>query len=164
MGQIYIFQMLKFNYNYISDLRSLLKFICVATKERYPWSCYSLSHFWLFATPWTVQPTSLPWPWDDFPGKNTGVGCHSLLQGIFPIQELNLGLLYCRQILYHLSHQGSPPLKLQIPKYYELRMLHRPLKMTVGTGLNTPFQNLHWINILFCWTSWLRLRVTTFSK
>ena len=33
---------------------------------------------------------------------------HFLLQGIFPIQEWNLGLLYCRQILYHLSHQGSP--------------------------------------------------------
>ena len=29
-------------------------------------------------------------------------------RGIFPTQELNLGLLYCRQILYHLSHQGSP--------------------------------------------------------
>ena len=40
--------------------------------------------------------------------KNTGVGCRSLLQGLFPIQELNLGLLHCRQILYHLSHQGSP--------------------------------------------------------
>ena len=35
-------------------------------------------------------------------------GCHSLLQGIFPTQKLNLGLLHCRQILYHLSHQGSP--------------------------------------------------------
>ena len=35
----------------------------------------------------------------DFPGKNTGVGCHFLLQGIFPTQELNLGLLHCRQIL-----------------------------------------------------------------
>ena len=32
----------------------------------------------------------------------------SLLQGIFPTQRLNLGLLHCRQILYHLSHQGSP--------------------------------------------------------
>ena len=39
---------------------------------------------------------------------NTGVGCHSILQGIFPMQGLNLGLLYCRQILNHLSHQGSP--------------------------------------------------------
>ena len=36
------------------------------------------------------------------PGKNTRVGCHSLLQGIFPNQGLNLGLLHCRQILYHL--------------------------------------------------------------
>ena len=33
---------------------------------------------------------------------------HSLLQGIFLTQGSNLGLLYCRQILYHLSHQGSP--------------------------------------------------------
>jgi len=42
------------------------------------------------------------------PGKNTGVGCHFLLQGIFLTQVLNPGLLHCRQILYHLSHQGSP--------------------------------------------------------
>ena len=47
--------------------------------------------------------SSCPW---DFPGKNTGVGCHSLLQGISLTQGLNLGPLHCRQILYHLSHQG----------------------------------------------------------
>jgi len=41
-------------------------------------------------------------------------GCHSLLQGIFPTQRLNPGLLYCRQILYCLSHQGSPGEKLSI--------------------------------------------------
>ena len=41
------------------------------------------------------------------PGKNTVLGCHFLLQGIFPIQGSNL-VLHCRQILYHLSHQGSP--------------------------------------------------------
>ena len=40
-------------------------------------------------------------------GKNTGVGRHSLLQGIFPKQGSNLGPLHCRQILYCLSHQGS---------------------------------------------------------
>ena len=44
----------------------------------------------------------------DSPGKNSGVGCHALLQGIFPTQGLNPGLLHCRQILYGLSHQGSP--------------------------------------------------------
>ena len=45
---------------------------------------------------------------EDSPGKNTGVGCHALLQGIFPTQESNPCLPPCRQILYHLSHQGSP--------------------------------------------------------
>ena len=45
------------------------------------------------------------------PGKDTGVGSPSLLQGIFPTQGLNPGLLHCRWILYHLSHQGNqmPP-------------------------------------------------------
>ena len=42
------------------------------------------------------------------PGKNTGVGCHALLQGIFPTQGSKPGLPHCRQILYQLSHQGSP--------------------------------------------------------
>ena len=42
------------------------------------------------------------------PGKSTRVGCHFLLQGIFPTQGSNPGLLHCRQVLYHLSHQGSP--------------------------------------------------------
>ena len=46
----------------------------------------------------------------DSPGKNTGVGCHSLLQGIFLTQWSNPGLLHCRQILYHLSHREAPTL------------------------------------------------------
>ena len=41
-------------------------------------------------------------------GKNTGVDCHSFLQGIFLAQELKLGLLHCSQTLYHLSHPGKP--------------------------------------------------------
>ena len=44
----------------------------------------------------------------DSPGKNTGVSCHALLQGIFPTQESNQGILHCRQTLYQLSYQGSP--------------------------------------------------------
>ena len=44
----------------------------------------------------------------DSPGKNTEMGCHVLLQGIFPTQQSNLGPQHCWQILYHLSHQGSP--------------------------------------------------------
>ena len=42
------------------------------------------------------------------PGQNIGVGSSSLLQGIFPTQGLNPGLPHCRQILYQLSHKGSP--------------------------------------------------------
>ena len=43
----------------------------------------------------------------DSPGQNTGI-CHALLQGIFPTQGSNPGLPHCRQILYCLSHQGTP--------------------------------------------------------
>ena len=46
----------------------------------------------------------------DCPGNNTGVGCHAFLQGIFPIQGSNPGLPHCRQILYSLSHEWSPPI------------------------------------------------------
>ena len=45
-------------------------------------------------------------PWNS-PGKNTGVSSHSLLQGNFPTQGLNLGLLHCRHIPYCLSYQGG---------------------------------------------------------
>ena len=46
-------------------------------------------------------------PWNS-PGKNTGVGSCFLLQGVFPNQGLNPGLLHCRWILYQLSHRGRP--------------------------------------------------------
>ena len=48
--------------------------------------------------------------------KNTGVGSLSLPQQIFPIQELNRGLLHCRQILYQLSYQGSPCRSITSPQ------------------------------------------------
>ena len=46
-------------------------------------------------------------PWNS-PGQNTGMGSLSLLQELFPTQGLNPGLPHCRQILYQLSHKGSP--------------------------------------------------------
>ena len=65
----------------------------------------SLSHVWLSATPWTVASQAVcPW---DFPGKNTGVGCHSLLQGIFLDQGSNPHLLHWQAGSLSLSHQGS---------------------------------------------------------
>ena len=56
--------------------------------------------------PQGLQPTGLLCPWDS-PGKNTGVGCQALLQGIFLTQGSNSGLPHFKRILYHLSRQGS---------------------------------------------------------
>ena len=56
--------------------------------------------------PHGLQPTRLLHPWS-FLGKSTGVGCHFLLQGIFPTWGSNPSLLHCRQTLYHLSQQGA---------------------------------------------------------
>ena len=56
--------------------------------------------------PHELGPARFLCPWNS-PGKNTGVGSHCLLQGIFPTQRSNPGLLHSRPILYHLSHQRS---------------------------------------------------------
>ena len=58
--------------------------------------------------PHGLQPARPLCPWLS-PGKITGVGCHILLQGIFPAQGSKPGFLHCRWILDHLIHQGSPP-------------------------------------------------------
>ena len=71
------------------------------------------SHIWLFATQWTVA-TRLLCPWHS-PGKNSELGCHALLQGIFPTQELNLHLL-------HLLHWQAGSLPLVPPgKHFSYR-------------------------------------------
>ena len=80
-----------------------------------PWGFYSMlrcMHAQSYLTLWNpmdCKPTRLLCPWDS-PGRNTGVGCHILLQGIFPTQGSNLhllSLLHCRQILYCLSPWGT---------------------------------------------------------
>ena len=70
--------------------------------------CESHSHFVVSNSLWPhgLQHTRLSCPWDS-PGKNSGVGSHSILSGIFLIQRSNPGLLHCWQILYRLSHQGK---------------------------------------------------------
>ena len=78
-------------------------------KDRYEWVCVCVSRSVVsdpFVTLWTVDrqaPLSM-----GFSSKNTGVGCHSLLQGIFLTQGLNPSLLYCRQIPSCLSPQHLP--------------------------------------------------------
>ena len=86
--------------SYIS-LATRKEFVCFpqTISGTWKWKWKLLSRVWLFATPYS--------PWSS-PGQNTGVGGRSLLQGIFPAQGSNLGLPHCRQILYQLSHKGSP--------------------------------------------------------
>ena len=67
----------------------------------------SLSCVQIFATSWAMQPSRLLCPWD-FPGKNTGMSCHFLLQRIFPTQGSNLCLLHWQADSLPLSHPGSP--------------------------------------------------------
>ena len=82
-----------------------------------------LSRVWLFVTPWTIAhqaPLSMEFSRQEYwssimcmekKKKNTGVGCHFLLQGIFPTQGLNPGLLHllhCRADSLPLTHPGSP--------------------------------------------------------
>ena len=69
-----------------------------------------------------LQPARFLCPWNA-PGKNTGVGCHSLLQGIFLTHELNPGLLHCRQILYCLRLQSKPILSPLFPNLFFFQCL-----------------------------------------
>ena len=61
--------------------------------------------------------------------KNTGVGCHALLPGIFSTQGSNPGLLHCRRSLYHLNHQGSPRI-LELVAYPFSRRSSQPRDRT----------------------------------
>ena len=83
---------------------------CVSNTQQFPGigCCAVLSHSVVSdsVTPWTVVP-QVPFVHGNSPGKNTGVGCHALLQRTFPTQGSNPGLSNCRRILYLLSHQGS---------------------------------------------------------
>ena len=73
------------------------------------WWCQSLSRVQLFATPCTIQPTRLLCPWI-LQARMLEWVAISFSRRIFWTQGSNSGLLHCRQIFYHLSHQGSPPL------------------------------------------------------
>ena len=87
------------------------------------------SHVLLFVTLWTVA-LRLLCPWDSL-GKNTGVGCHAFLQGIFPTQRLNphiLWLLHGQVGSISLSHLGSPTNALDSNKLN-----------TILSALNTSF-------------------------
>ena len=69
-------------------------------------------------------------PWNS-PGQKTGVGSLSLLQGIFPTHRSNSGLPHCRQILYQLSHKGSPILQFENISSSVLNLLYGPILTSI---------------------------------
>ena len=88
----------------------------------------------------------------DFPGKNTGMGCHFLLQGIFPIQGSNpllLCHLHCRQILYHWDTRKSPKEGLCCCKVHPILL---------WTGIDTGKEGALWLLLVPCESC------STFSK
>ena len=90
-----------------------------------------------------MQPARLLCPWNS-PGKNTRVGSHSLLQGIFQTQGSNPGLLHCKQILYCLSHQGISIYILNIvPEITPWRTRGQSSRWTWGTSLSTDTSGIH---------------------
>ena len=84
-------------------------FLCFGHWESETESCSVVSN--------SLRPHLLYSPWNSL-GQKTGVGSLSFLQGIFPTQGSNPGLLHCRQILYLLSHQGSWSLGNMKPNLY----------------------------------------------
>ena len=87
--------------------------VCIHTHQVFllPWEKYCYCLFapviYNFLWPNGLKPTRLLCP-SNFPGKNTGMGCHFLLQGIFRIQGSNLLLLHWWADSLPVSHQGSP--------------------------------------------------------
>ena len=77
----------------------------------------------------SLQPHGLYSLWNS-PGQNTEVGSLSLLQGIFPTQGSNPGLLHYRWILYQLSHKGSPRIILEWGAYPFSSISSRPRNRT----------------------------------
>ena len=74
----------------------------------------------------------------EFSRQEYGVGCHALLQGIFPTQGLNVGLLHCTQILYHLSYQGG---SFKLFKY-KIRQEQPSKVIIVKTNLDSVYKAL----------------------
>ena len=108
-----------------------------------PFSCVRL-----FATLWTIAGWLL-YPWDS-PGKNTGVGCHALLQEIFPTQGSNLRLL-------HLLHWQVGCLPLVLPG--------NPITRALLINSKSPFQSLlPWKPNLWCHFSLSFLRIRSWNK
>ena len=101
----------------------------------------------------------------DFPGKNTGVGCHFLLQGMFPTQKLNPGLLHCWQILHHWATRdameiwvASCPFSVHNAPVNVLMCAfqHRCVHVSLGCLRHQRWRVSHWLgsaSFIYCWAT-----------
>ena len=91
----------------------------------------------------------------DSAGKNTGVCCHALLQGIFPTQGSNTGLLHCRWNLYHLSHQGKAKYRsflfLSVGTFIQFRYIASdfPILLSQNSTLKIANEQFNFRNIMY---------------
>ena len=106
---------LKIGHDWVTELNWTFSHLPSATTMSfYCYPCVQIPPVWLLllvksclVMSNSLQPRGLFSPWNS-PGHNTGMGSHYLLQGTFPTQGSNPGLPHYRQILYQLSHEGSP--------------------------------------------------------
>ena len=104
LQNLFLYNFMQINYKHMN--KKCFSYGIIIEKNRCAeiqvlWQWKSFSCVQHFVTSWTIQ------SWNS-PGPNTGVGSCSILQEIFQTQGSNPGLKHCRQILYQLSHQGSP--------------------------------------------------------
>ena len=115
-------------------------------------------HVQLFETPWTVA--SQGWLHGNSAGQNTGLCSHSHLQGIFPTEEMNPGLLHWRQILYLFNHQGNhchPGIPLNRVRKENFIWLPPPLpQVWTSQWEETPQsgeRRVKWTSVLIIWSN-----------
>ena len=129
----------------------IMEYYCCLAAKSYP----------TLLQPHRLSPVSLLCPWD-FPGKNTGVGCHFLLQRILLTQRSNLCLLHWQADSLPLSHLGKPLNGILLSYFSHVRLCATPWTAAHQAPLSLGFSRQeHWTVL---WTLWERERVGRFGR
>ena len=149
------FQILAIRYHFLSSQIYIWMIWVISKITQRGFSTFLLKCYSAMADPLQphgLYPTRLLSPWDS-PGKNSGVGCHSCLQGIFLTQGSNPHLLRCRWILQHLS-PGKPYFPSQeasllghyvLPLFSQMTLFHSTYLSQSGQQVYSFPRQLHLI-------------------